>query len=75
MTHGFPNLHSTILRMHIGTCVNLVRFLSHYFQFLKILVPHSLLSLMGSRVLIGVGNKGRGREWGGLPYSLVTDIG
>ena len=42
--------------MHIGTCVNLVRFLSHYFQFLKILVLHSLLSLTGSRVLIGVGN-------------------
>ena len=44
--------------MHIGTCVNLVQFLSHYFPFLKILVPHSLLSLTGSRVLIGVGYKG-----------------
>ena len=44
--------------MHIGTCVNLVRFLSHYFQFLKIMVRHSLLSLTGSGVLIGVGNKG-----------------
>ena len=44
--------------MHIGTCVNLVRFLSHYFRFLKTLMLYSLLSLMGSRVLIGVGNKG-----------------
>ena len=50
--------------MHIGTCVNLVRFLSHYFRFLKILVPHSLLSLTGSKVLIGVGNKGgSGMGW------------
>ena len=50
--------------MHIGTCVNLVRFLSHYFQFLKIMVRHSLLSLTGSGVLIGVGNKGgSGMGW------------
>ena len=47
--------------MHIGTCVNLVQFLSHYFRFLKILVPHSLLSLTGFKVLIRVGNKGGSR--------------
>ena len=34
---------------------------------LKILVPHSLLSLVGSRVLIGVGNK-RGGVGNGVGY-------
>ena len=56
--------------MHIGTCVNLVQFLSHYFQFLKILVLHSLLSLTGCRVLIGVGN-----GVGYLIWLLVSHFG
>ena len=57
--------------MHIGTCVNLVRFLSHYFQFLKIMVRHSLLSLTGSGVLIGVGNRG-GSGMGWVTLSLKS---
>ena len=61
--------------MHIGTCVNLVRFWSHYFRFLKILVPHSLLSLTGSRVLIGVGNKGgSGMGWVTLEMTVRATL-
>ena len=48
--------------MHIGTCVNLVQFLRHYFQLLRSM-KHSLYSLTGSEVIIGVENGGWGIGW------------
>ena len=60
--------------MHIGTCVNLVPFLSHYFRLLKILVPHSLLILTVSRVLIGVGNRGVGNGVSYRSPKLISEL-